>query len=317
MFEDLPLFPPQASTFAGQVDALYFFLVAITLVFVILIFGAVIYFTAKYRRRSPTERPPQIHIDMRLEVLWSIIPLILVMISFGWGASVFINMSQAPEDALELRAVGRQWMWKLQHPSGAREINQLHIPVGKPIKVILASEDVIHSFYVPAFRIKMDVIPGRYSALWFEATREGEFHLFCAEYCGTQHSGMIGRVVAMKPADYQRWLTAQAVDEPITVSGERLFQQMGCGSCHQSLSTAQGPSLQGLFGRSVKLQSGQTVVADEAYIRESILNPHAKIVEGYPPVMPTYQGQLSEDALHQIMAYLKTLGRAPEEKNQT
>ncbi len=317
MFEDFPLFPPQASTFAGQVDALYFFLVATTFVFVILIFGGVIYFTAKYRRRSPTERPPQIHIDMRLEVLWSIIPLILVMISFAWGTSVFMNMAQAPEDALELRAVGRQWMWKLQHPSGAREINQMHIPVGKPIKVILASEDVIHSFYVPAFRIKMDVVPGRYTAAWFEATREGEFHLFCAEYCGTQHSGMIGRVVAMKPVDYQRWLSAQAVDEPVIVSGERLFQQLGCGTCHQSLSTAQGPSLQGLFGRSVKLQSGQTVVADEPYIRESILNPHARIVDGYQPIMPTYQGQLTEDALHQIMAYLKTLGRTSEEKNQT
>ena len=317
MFEDFPLFPPQASTFAGQVDALYFFLVATTFVFVILIFGGVIYFTAKYRRRSPTERPPQIHIDMRLEVLWSIIPLILVMISFAWGTSVFMNMAQAPEDALELRAVGRQWMWKLQHPSGAREINQMHIPVGKPIKVILASEDVIHSFYVPAFRIKMDVVPGRYTAAWFEATREGEFHLFCAEYCGTQHSGMIGRVVAMKPVDYQRWLSAQAVDEPVIVSGERLFQQLGCGTCHQSLSTAQGPSLKGLFGRSVKLQSGQTVVADEPYIRESILNPHARIVDGYQPIMPTYQGQLTEDALHQIMAYLKTLGRTSEEKNQT
>jgi cytochrome c oxidase subunit 2 len=317
MFEDLPLFPPRASTFAAQVDALYFFLVAITTVFVILIFGAVIYFTAKYRRRFATEKPPQIHIDMRLEILWSIIPLILVMISFGWGASLFIHMSQAPDDALELRAVGRQWMWKLQHPSGAREINQMHIPVGEPIKVILASEDVIHSFYVPAFRIKMDVVPGRYTATWFEATREGEFHLFCTEYCGTQHSGMIGRVVAMKPVDYQRWLTAQGVDEPVAVSGERLFQQLGCGACHQGLSTAQGPSLQGLVGRSVKLQSGQTVVADEAYIRESILNPHARIVEGYQPIMPTYQGQLSEDALHQIMAYLKTLGRAAEEKNQT
>jgi cytochrome c oxidase subunit II len=317
MFRDFPLFPPQASTFAGQVDAIYFFLVAITVFFVALIFGSVIYFTAKYRRRSITERPPQIHIDMRLEVLWSIIPLILVMISFGWGASVFVTMSQPPENALELRAVGRQWMWKLQHPSGAREINQMHIPVGQPVKIILASEDVIHSFYIPAFRIKMDVVPGRYTAAWFEATREGEFHLFCAEYCGTQHSGMIGRVVAMKPVDYQRWLTAQAVDEPVAVSGERLFQQLGCGGCHQTIATTQGPSLHGLPGRRVRLQSGETVAADEAYIRESILNPHAKIVAGYQPIMPTYQGQLSEDALHQIMAYLKTLGREPEEKKQT
>ena len=315
MFEELPLFPLQASTFAGQVDALYFFLVAMATFFVVLIFGTVIYFTAKYRRRSATERPPPIHIDMRLEILWSIIPLILVMISFGWGASLFVHMSQAPEDALELRAVGRQWMWKLQHPSGAREINQMHIPVGKPIKVILASEDVVHSFYVPAFRIKMDVVPGRYTATWFEANREGEFHLFCTEYCGTQHSGMIGRVVAMKPVDDPRWLTSQAGEEPIAVSGERLFQQLKCETCHQTTSTAQGPALTGLFGRQVKLESGESVLADEAYIRESILNPHNKIVAGYRPIMPTYQGQISEDALHQIIVYLRTLGRAPEEKN--
>ena len=191
----------------------------------------------------------------------------------------------------------------------------MHIPVGQPIKVILASEDVIHSFYVPAFRVKMDVVPGRYTATWFEANREGEFHLFCTEYCGTQHSGMIGRVVALKAVDYQRWLTSQAGEEPMAVSGERLFQQLGCETCHQNTSTAQGPSLAGLFGARVKLESGESVLADEAYIRESILNPHNKIVAGYRPIMPTYQGQISEDALHQIIVYLRTLGRAPEEKN--
>jgi cytochrome c oxidase subunit II len=317
MFRDFPLFPPQASSFAGRVDAIYFFLIGITVFFVVLIFGAVIYFTAKYRRRSEEERPPQIHFDMRLEILWTVVPLILAMISFGWGAGVYVSMTQVPNDALELRAVGRQWMWKIQHPDGSREINQLHIPVGKPVSVILASEDVIHSFYVPAFRVKMDVVPGKYTSVWFEATREGEFHLFCAEYCGTQHSGMIGRVVVMKPIDYQRWLSSQATDDPMNVSGERHFQQRGCGTCHQSTSTAKGPALQGLFGSRVKLESGETVLADDGYMRESILNPNAKIVAGYRPIMPTYQGQLSEEALHQIIAYLKTLGRAAEDKNQS
>jgi cytochrome c oxidase subunit 2 len=317
MRADFPLFPVQASTFAGQVDALYFFLIAMSVFFVTLIFTLVIYFAVKYRRRSEIERPPAIHMDMRLEILWTVIPLILVMISFAWGATIFLNMSQPPENAIEIRAVGRQWMWKFQHPGGGREINELHVPVGTPVKILLASEDVIHSFFVPAFRVKMDVVPGKYTAVWFEPSKEGEFHLFCAEYCGTQHSGMIGRVVALKPADYQRWLSEQASDEPIAVTGERLFQQRGCATCHQTPATALGPSLLGLFGRRVQLDSGRSVIADEEYVRESILNPRAKIVAGYQPTMPTFQGQLSEEALYQLIAYLKTLGRASEEKKRS
>jgi cytochrome c oxidase subunit 2 len=313
----IPLFPIQASTFAAQVDALYLFLVALTMFFCVLIYGLVIYFTAKYRRRFEGERPAPVHIDMRLEIIWSVIPLILVMISFAWGAAVFLNMSEPPENAMEIRGVGRQWMWKFQHPGGAREINELHGPGGTPVKVLLASEDVIHSFFVPAFRVKMDVVPGKYTAIWFEATREGDFHLFCAEYCGTLHSGMIGRLVALTPMDYQRWLSAKSVDEPPAAAGERLFQQRGCTACHQTPATALGPSLAGLFGRRVQLASGETVNADEDYIRESILNPHAKIVAGYQPTMPTFQGQLSEEALHQIIAYLKMLGRASEEKKSS
>jgi cytochrome c oxidase subunit 2 len=314
MRADLPLFPVQASTFAGQVDAIYFFLIAISVFFCALIFGLVIYFTVKYRRRSEGERPPAIHIDMRLEIIWTVIPFILVMISFAWGATVFLNMSQPPENAIEIRAVGRQWMWKFQHPGGGREINELHVPVGTPVKMLLASEDVIHSFFVPAFRVKMDVVPGKYTAVWFEATREGEFHLFCAEYCGTLHSGMIGRVVAMRPVDYQRWLTEQGSAEPLAVTGERLFHQRGCAACHQTPANDLGPSLLGLFGRRVQLASGESVVANDEYVREAILNPHAKIVAGYEPTMPTFQGQLSEEALHQIIAYLKSLSKPAEEK---
>jgi cytochrome c oxidase subunit II len=314
---DFPLFPVQASTFAGQVDALYFFLVAISVFFCALIFSLVIYFAAKYRRRSETERPPAIQIDMRLEIIWSVIPLILVMISFAWSATIFLNMTQPPDNAMEIRAVGRQWMWKFQHPGGGREINELHVPVGTPVKMILASEDVIHSFFVPAFRVKMDVVPGKYTAVWFEATREGEFHLFCAEYCGTLHSGMIGRVVALKPIDYQRWLSEKGADEPLAVTGERIFQQRGCATCHQTPATPLGPSLLGLFGRRVQLASGESVIANDDYVRQSILNPQAKVVAGYQPTMPTFQGQLSEEALHQLMAYLKTLGRASEEKKRS
>jgi cytochrome c oxidase subunit II len=312
MRSEFSLFPEQASSIAARVDAVYFFLIAISAFFVVLIFTLVIYFAVKYRRRSEAERPRPIDTDLRLEILWTVIPLILTMISFAWGARLYVTMNEAPADAMEIRAVGRQWMWKFQHPEGNREINQLHVPLGTPIKMLLASEDVVHSFYVPVFRIKMDVVPGRYTAAWFEAIKEGEFHLFCAEYCGTQHSGMIGRVVVMKPADYQRWLSGSSGDEPPAVAGEALFKQHGCVSCHALQAGAMGPSLRGLFGSRVKLQSGQTIIADETYIRESILNPKAKIVAGYQPIMPTFQGQIGEEQLHQLLAYIKSLGGEPE-----
>jgi cytochrome c oxidase subunit 2 len=302
----LRLFPQQASTIAAQVDGLYLFLVAMSGFFAILIFTLVICFAIKFRRRSAGAVGQRVHSDTRLEILWTVIPLVLVMISFTWGANLYIVMSRPPADALEIRAVGKQWMWKFQHPGGNREINELHVPVGFPVKIVLASEDVIHSFFVPAFRVKMDVVPGRYTTAWFEATKEGEFHLFCAEYCGTQHSGMIGRVVALKPADYQAWLSGQVAGEPAVVTGGKLFQQLGCARCHQSVSRPLGPALEGLFGRRVELQSGETIAADEAYVRESILNPKAKIAAGYQPIMPTFQGLISEEELHQLIAYLKS-----------
>lgn len=312
MGSEFSLFPVQASSIAARVDAVYFFLLAISAFFVALIFTLVIYFAVKYRRRSDAERPRPVATDVRLEILWTVIPLILAMISFAWGARLYVTMNEAPADAMEIRAVGRQWMWKFQHPEGNREINQLHVPLGTPVKIILASEDVVHSFYVPVFRVKMDVVPGRYTAVWFEAIKEGEFHLFCAEYCGTQHSGMIGRVVVMKPADYQRWLSGRTGDEPPAIAGEALFKQYGCAGCHALQSGAMGPSLRGLFGSRVKLQSGQTIIADESYMRESILNPKAKIVAGFQPIMPTFQGQIGEEQLHQLIAYIKSLGGEPE-----
>jgi cytochrome c oxidase subunit 2 len=314
MWSNLPLFPAQASSVAGRVDALFLFLVLVSTFFATLIFVLVLYFAIRYRRRSETEQPTSIHGDLRLELLWTLIPLGLVMIMFFWGARLFVTLSYPPANALEIYAVGKQWMWKFQHPSGQREINELHVPLGQPVKLTMASEDVIHSFFVPAFRVKMDVVPGRYTTTWFEATRSGDYHLFCAEYCGTTHAGMIGRVVVLTPADYEQWLSGGASEESVEMTGERLFQQLGCHTCHRADTGARGPALEGVFGHQVQLQSGETITVDESYVRESILQPNAKIVAGYQPLMPTFQGQISEEGLLQIIAYIRSLGGVPADR---
>ncbi|MBI4528568.1 MAG: cytochrome c oxidase subunit II [Deltaproteobacteria bacterium] len=307
---DFPLFPEQASTMAARVDALFYFLLGVTVFFVSLIFILIVYFAARYRRRSETERPRPIEGTFWLEIVWSVIPLGLTMVIFGWGAIVYFDINNAPANALEISIVGRQWMWKAQHPTGHSEINELHVPLGQPVRLRMTSEDVIHDFFLPAFRVKQDVLPGRYTTLWFQATKAGEYHLFCAEYCGTQHSGMIGRVVVMEPAEFQEWLSAGPKAVSIVDLGENLFKRFACDTCHRSGGTSQGPDLAGLFGRTVKLQRGDAVTADENYIRESILNPRAKIVAGYQPIMPTFQGLLSEEAILQLIAYLKSLNAA-------
>ena len=314
MWSNLPLFPAQASSVAARVDALFLFLVLVSTFFATLIFVLVLYFAIRYRRRSETEQPTSIHGDLRLELLWTLIPLGLVMIMFFWGARLFVTLSYPPANALEIYAVGKQWMWKFQHPSGQREINELHVPLGQPVKLTMASEDVIHSFFVPAFRVKMDVVPGRYTTTWFEATRSGDYHLFCAEYCGTTHAGMIGRVVVLTPADYEQWLSGGASEESVEMTGERLFQQLGCHTCHRPDTGARGPALEGVFGHQVQLQSGETITVDESYVRESILQPNAKIVAGYQPLMPTFQGQISEEGLLQIIAYIRSLGGVPADR---
>jgi len=305
----VPLFPKQASSIAKEVDYLYFFLVAVGLFFAVLIFLLVFYFAVKYRRRAADERPLPILGSLRLELLWSIVPLGLTMIMFGWGAKLYYQMLRPPKDATQLYVVGKQWMWKIQHPEGQREINELHVPVGRPVKLTMTSEDVIHSFYIPAFRVKMDVLPGRYTRLWFTPIRTGEYHLFCAEYCGTKHSGMRGRVVVMKPDDYQRWLSGAPAIETLEQAGGRLFRQYNCNTCHDPGPDALGPTLDGVLGRTVELTSGERVVADETYLRESILQPNAKTVAGYEAVMPTFQGQISEEGLLQLIAYIKSLTR--------
>ena len=307
MFTNFPFFPQQASVQAGQVDAVYFFLVAVAAFFSLLIAGLLAIFAIKYRRRHENEVGAAIHGSLALELMWTIIPLGIVMVMFGWGAKVFFDLYRAPAGAMEIFVVGKQWMWKIQHADGQREINELHVPVGRPVKLIMGSEDVIHSFYIPDFRVKADVIPGRYNTLWFEATKAGRFHLFCAEYCGTQHSGMIGSVVAMEPADFQAWLGGGSPADSPVAAGERLFTSLACITCHTDDTTARGPALTNLFGSQVALQGGATALADDAYLRESIVNPQAKVVAGFQPIMPTFQGLVTEEQLLQLMAYVKSL----------
>jgi cytochrome c oxidase subunit 2 len=304
------LAPEQASTVAPHVDGLYWFLVGMTVFFAGLIFILILYFAIKYRRRPGNLRPQHLPAYTWLEVTWILIPLALTMVVFVWGAKLYaMVMLSAPANALEVYAIGKQWMWQFQHPGGQREIDELHVPLGHPVKMTMASQDVIHSFYVPAFRIKLDVIPGRYMTVWFEASKPGVYHLFCAEYCGTAHAGMRGRVVVLPPAQYQEWLRSNRVAEPMSSAGARLFQQLGCTTCHAEGSVA--PALVGVFGSWVALANGDKVLADESYLRESILNPRARIVAGYAPIMPTFQGQLSEDELAQLVSYIKSLGQPP------
>lgn len=302
--------PRQASTLAPHVDQLYLFLWAMTIFFAILIAALIIFFALRYRRRREDEVPPATVTNTRLELLWTFIPLAIVMGIFVWGTRVFLGMHNLPEDAMQIDVVGKQWMWKIQHPTGRREINELHVPVGQRVKLKMISQDVIHSFFIPAFRIKQDVLPGRYTYMWFEPTEPGEYHLFCAEYCGAEHSRMVGKVVVMEPAEYQAWLGNAASQEPPALAGERLFNQYGCMSCHGQ----QGPTLAGLFGQRehpVVIDGRRTTVTvDDEYLRESILSPSAKIVEGFPPIMPSYRGQLSEEQISQLIAYIKLLGEA-------
>jgi cytochrome c oxidase subunit 2 len=307
MQHEFRLFPDQASSFAPQVDALYGYLLGVTFFFTLSIFVAIVYLALRYRRGRPTVHPHTAagHLWM-LEAAWIGIPFVLTMVMFAWGATLYFDMRTPPTNAIELQVVGKQWMWKIQHPQGRSEINTLHVPAGRAVRLNMISEDVIHSFYVPAFRAKMDVLPGRYTTLWFEPTRPGEYYLFCAEYCGTDHANMSGRVIVMEPTDYAAWL-AGTTTEPPQVAGEKLFTQYRCHTCHFEGPDARCPNLKDLFGRTVALADGRTAVVDDAYVRESILQPLAKVVAGFQPVMPTYQGQLSEEQVQQLIAYLKSL----------
>jgi cytochrome c oxidase subunit 2 len=308
----LPLYPEQASNFGPHVDSLMIFIIAVCLFFAVAVTAAIIFFFFKFRRKEANEIGVPIHGDMRLETAWMVIPLILAMAMFAWGAVVYVDFRNTPKETLDIYVVGKQWMWKLQQPNGMREINELHVPVGRNVRLIMASEDVIHDFFVPAFRVKMDVVPGHYNTMWFRPTKAGRYHFFCSQYCGANHAVMGGWVTVMEPADYAAWLSGSTGAEanPV-VAGEKLFAEKACITCHLSDGKGRAPSLNGVYEGQVGLADGSTVTADDSYIRESILVPNAKIVRGYAPVMPTFQGQLTEEQIIALTAYIKSLQSQP------
>jgi cytochrome c oxidase subunit 2 len=311
MNPDFRLFPEQASTAAPRVDALYSFIWWVTGFFTILIFVLIVTFALKYRRRNKLA-PGEVGTSYTLELAYTIIPFVLVMLIFFWGARVYFFIYRPPADALNVHVIGRQWMWKIQHENGKREINSLHLPMNQPVLLTIASQDVIHSFFIPAFRVKVDAVPGRYTKMWFTATKPGVYKLFCTEYCGTLHSAMIGTVTVMEPEEYQAWLTgAGAGDQAPADAGRELFTSLGCITCHGSVA----PTMAGLFGSKREFQDGSTAVADENYLRESILDSTERVVNGFGPIMPSFRGQISEEQLMQLISYIKSL-RDPAEQER-
>jgi cytochrome c oxidase subunit 2 len=303
----IPIFPEQASVFAKDVDALYFFILATCAFFAAIVSVAVIWLGIKYHRTHDSQIGARIEGNLPLELIWSVIPTIISMFMFGWGASVFYHLRTPPAEALHLYAVGKQWMWKFQHLEGQREINELHLPAGRPVKITISSEDVIHSLYFPAFRTKMDAIPGRYTELWFEAQTPGVYHIFCTEYCGTNHAGMIGNVTVLEPAAYQAWLQGGGMEGTLAQRGAKLFNDLACSTCHLDTGQGRGPSLKDIVGTTVELADGTTALIDEAYLRESILTSQAKIVKGFQPLMPTFQGLISEENLVALIEHVKSM----------
>lgn len=328
--------PVEASTYAHRVDLIFLTLTVLSTLLVIGVVAAILYFAVKYRSGREVDRTPAKISHLKLEVTWIVIPFFLGLGLYVWAAWTYFGEATPPPQSMDIYVTAKQWMWKVQHPEGMREIDELHVPVGQPVRLLMTSEDVIHSFYVPAFRMKHDVLPGRYTSLWFQATKPGRYHLFCAEYCGTSHSMMLGSVVVMEPAQYQAWLkensTPNAVlpdqtptemagkgpADPMAVRGEALFQSRGCNGCHGANAHVVAPALRGVFGNTVQLASGETITADEQYVMESILDPQAKVVAGYEPIMPTFQGLLSTEELAQLVTYVKYLGsqEAPAQEQQ-
>ena len=312
MSAQLPFYPEQASNFAPNVDSLMTFLILVSVFFSALITLAIVVFFFKYHRKNKNEVGVPIHGDMRLETAWIVIPFMLAMAMFSWGAVVYVDYRHSPQDTLDIYVIGKQWMWKAQQPNGKKEINELHVPTGRNVKLILASEDVIHDFFVPAFRVKMDVVPGRYNTMWFRPTKPGRYHFFCSQYCGTNHAVMGGWVTVLEPSEYAAWLSGSSgTEENPAAVGERLFTQLACVTCHFSDGKGRGPSLNGVYGAKVLLADGSTVTADDAYIRESILLPQAKIVAGFQPVMPPFTGLVSEEQILALTAYIKSLQAQP------
>jgi len=304
----VPLFPDQASTFAWQVDYLYFYLILISIAFSVPIVVAIFVFVIKYRETEKFATPQEMHGSMVLETVWSIIPFVISMTIFLGGALIYFNQYTPPDDSMEIYVVGKQWMWKAQHQTGQREINELHVPVGRNIKLTMTTEDVLHSFYVPAFRTKADAVPGRYTYLWFNATKPGKYRLFCAEYCGLNHSGMGGWIYVMEQSDFDNWLSGNVSGQTPVEAGNDLFaNKLGCASCHAGGPGQRGAKLENIFNTDVRLVGGAVVKADENYIRNSILNPSSQVVEGFQPIMTTFKGQVTEEQLNSLIAYIKSL----------
>jgi cytochrome c oxidase subunit 2 len=300
------LFPPEASSIAPYADALYFFLVLISLVGMVIVTALIVGFSVAYRKEKNPEAT-QIEGSTLLEATWTIIPLALFMVCFVWGALLYFRIYDPPTNAMNIYIVGKQWMWKAEHPGGQHEIDALHVPIDRPVQLTMISQDVFHSFSIPAFRVKREVIPGRYTTVWFTATKAGSYHLFCTQYCGTLHSQMIGTITAMTPEDYEAWLSGSTSGNSLAQNGERLFASLGCNSCHSGNASARGPNLAEAYGSRVQLQSGSYAQVDDAFLRDSILNPTSHETAGYAPIMPTYQGQVSEEGLIDIVEYIKTL----------
>jgi cytochrome c oxidase subunit 2 len=300
------LFPPEASTIAPYMDALYFFLLGMTLTGLVLVGVILVTFSMRYRK-SVHPVATQIEGSTLLEATWTIIPLAIFLVTFVWGALLYFRIYNPPVNAMNIYIVGKQWMWKAEHPGGQHEINALHVPTGRPIQLTMISQDVFHSFSIPDFRVKREVIPGRYSTVWFEATTPGTYHIFCTQYCGTNHSAMIGEVTVLTPADYEKWTQESTSGMSLAQNGERLFASMGCIACHSGNAAARGPSLAGVYGSKLQLTNGSEVAVNDAYLRDAILNPSQHITAGYSPIMPTYQGQISEDGLIDLVEYVKGL----------
>jgi cytochrome c oxidase subunit 2 len=306
-FFNFDLIPEQASTFAEKVDPLFYFLTIVSVVATMGTFAALIILAIKFRRDPNNPRESQHLENPMLEILWSVIPAIIFLGVFAWGAKLFADFKNAPDSSLRIDVIGKQWMWKVQHPNGVREVNDLHVPVDTPVLLNMTSQDVLHSYYLPAMRVKQDIIPGRFTYLWFEATKEGTFPIFCAEYCGTEHSLMGGHVTVMSQEAYVEWLAGGPKKTPVE-AGEFLFQQRGCVTCHSGLKDARGPDLTGVFGAAGLMVGGESVVKDETYLFESILYSSKRVVDGYTALMPSFANQLSVEDVNNIIAYIKSLG---------
>ncbi|MGH3266812.1 MAG: cytochrome c oxidase subunit II [Trebonia sp.] len=309
----LPLWPVEASAHAARVDALFAAFSALSIALTLPVFILMLVYAIRYRRGRQADRTHRLSQNVLVETSWTVIPFLLTLAFFVYAAMLYLDLGRSPADSLVIDVVAKQWMWKFEHPGGQREIDELHVPVGQDVALSMTSQDVIHSFFVPALRIKQDVLPGRYTHLWFNADRPGTYDLRCSQFCGMDHSRMIGRVIVLSRPGYAAWLGQAGTSGALAEQGKALFQSLGCGGCHEGQSSIRAPSLAGVYGQQTPLQDGRTVTADDQYLRDSILDPNRDVVAGYQPQMPTFQGQVSEDDLLKLVAYIKSLGRQPQE----